>query len=228
MKIERFSSVKSGLRKMRYGHGLKYIFLFCVCACGYAINVSAEIGVGSSKEEVIEVYGQPLGVAANDASELLMYEEGVIEVSGGEVIAVDERFGASAFVGIRRKQEKDKATKSAHDSFRAVTVIKEDGKKIDLDAVLTQGKITILDFYADWCPPCRSIGPQLQKLAESDREVCLVKIDIKTWGTPVSQQFNLKNIPNIRVFDRYKKMVGKPTSNFADVEKNVTKAKSVR
>ena len=46
------------------------------------------------------------------------------------------------------------------------------------------GKLVLFDFYADWCGPCRQISPHLERLAQSDPDVVLVKVDIVDWGPP--------------------------------------------
>lgn len=38
----------------------------------------------------------------------------------------------------------------------------------ELDAVLKSNRHTIIDFYADWCPPCRAIAPVFSQLADNN------------------------------------------------------------
>jgi len=37
--------------------------------------------------------------------------------------------------------------------------------KTEFDALLNSGKVVFIDFYADWCGPCRQISPEFEKLA---------------------------------------------------------------
>ncbi len=110
-------------------------------------------------------------------------------------------------------------------SLKAVKIYKEGGSSIDLNQVIVPGKVTIVDFYADWCGPCRRISPYLEKLATSEKEVFLRKIDIVNWNTPVVRQYNIRSVPNIRVFNRRGEMVGKPTSSYQEVLNHVNNAK---
>ena len=107
-----------------------------------------------------------------------------------------------------------------------VTVISH-GAQIDLTQHLSAGNVTIVDFYADWCGPCRLISPALEQMAKSDPEVALRKVDIVSWGTPVAKQFNLTSIPQVNVYGRTGKLVGTVKgANSAEVQRYVAQAKS--
>lgn len=82
------------------------------------------------------------------------------------------------------------------------------GGQLDLKKILAPGKITIVDFYAEWCGPCKQIGPQLEKLNKEDPDVVLRKVDIVKWGTPVTKQFDIKGVPRIQVYDRKGNLTG--------------------
>jgi thioredoxin 1 len=87
------------------------------------------------------------------------------------------------------------------------------------------GKITIVDFYADWCGPCRRISPQLEQLAKTDPDVVLLKINIVNWNTPVTRQFGIESVPNVRVFSRIGSQLGEATSDVSLVKQRVEQAK---
>ena len=106
-----------------------------------------------------------------------------------------------------------------------IVVIANGGKKVELPTLLAPGKVTIVDFYADWCGPCKAISPSLEKLAKDDPDVVLRKVDIVKWTTPVAKQYKLQSIPNIRVFDKSGKPVGSPSHRLEQVQTNVKKAK---
>lgn len=82
------------------------------------------------------------------------------------------------------------------------------GKEIDLNDHLSEGKLTIFDFYADWCGPCRRMDPHLKALVKRHPDkVALKKIDIINWGSPVAKQYRLRSIPHLRVLDDKGKVV---------------------
>ena len=82
------------------------------------------------------------------------------------------------------------------------------GEQVDINQHLALGNVTVVEFYADWCGPCRLLSPSLEQMASSDPEVALRKIDIVRWGTPVSQQFNIHSVPQVNVYDRGGRLVG--------------------
>jgi thioredoxin len=64
-----------------------------------------------------------------------------------------------------------------------------------------RGKITIVDFYADWCGPCRKIGPVLEKIAESNPDIVLQKVNVDQHHDVV-QEYNITGIPHIIIYDK--------------------------
>lgn len=82
------------------------------------------------------------------------------------------------------------------------------GSRVEIAKHLVSGQVTVIDFYADWCGPCRMISPYLEKLAKDDPDVVLRKVDIVKWGTPVAEQYQITSIPRIDVYDRAGKLVG--------------------
>ena len=82
------------------------------------------------------------------------------------------------------------------------------GNEVDLNKHLANGKITLVEFYADWCGPCKMISPALENLARTDGTIALCKIDIVNWSSPVTRQYDIHSIPCVVVFDRKGQMVG--------------------
>ncbi|MEY2538860.1 MAG: hypothetical protein QOG67_2600 [Verrucomicrobiota bacterium] len=103
------------------------------------------------------------------------------------------------------------------------------GGQVDIAKHLSAGNVTIVDFYADWCGPCKLISPTLEKLAKTDPEIAVRKIDIIDWTTPVVKQHNVHAIPQINIYDRAGKLVGTVVGPDVDkVQRLIAQAKAGR
>jgi len=62
------------------------------------------------------------------------------------------------------------------------------------------GEIPVLvDFYAEWCGPCKMLAPILESISNDRSNVKIVKVDVDK-ATKVAQEFGVMSIPTIVVF----------------------------
>ena len=59
--------------------------------------------------------------------------------------------------------------------------------------------ITVVDFFANWCGPCKMLGPVLKEVAEEMKEVHFVKVDVDQ-SPALAQKFGIMSIPSVHVF----------------------------
>ena len=69
----------------------------------------------------------------------------------------------------------------------------------EADVIAVPGKV-LVDFWAEWCGPCRMIGPVLEELSGDYPNVKFVKLNVDE-SPAVAQQFSVMNIPTILAFE---------------------------
>ena len=60
----------------------------------------------------------------------------------------------------------------------------------------TSTGLVLVDFYADWCGPCKMLAPILEELANEDHDVKIVKVNVAEART-LAIDFKVSSIPNI-------------------------------
>lgn len=64
--------------------------------------------------------------------------------------------------------------------------------------VLKNEKPVLLDFYADWCGPCKMVAPTVEKIAAEHTEIAVGKINVDE-EPALTQQFGIESIPALFV-----------------------------
>ena len=62
--------------------------------------------------------------------------------------------------------------------------------------LVESGKTIIIDFYADWCGPCRALGPILEELQEEYKDIIFCKVNVDEEEN-LAMGFRIQSIPNI-------------------------------
>ncbi|KAJ7386510.1 Peptide-N(4)-(N-acetyl-beta- glucosaminyl)asparagine amidase [Desmophyllum pertusum] len=64
-------------------------------------------------------------------------------------------------------------------------------------------KLVVIDFYADWCGPCRIMAPKFEQLDSEFLDVIFAKVNIEKSSKDISNQYAISSIPHFKFF-KYK------------------------
>ncbi|MDA7855373.1 thioredoxin [Cyclobacteriaceae bacterium] len=70
----------------------------------------------------------------------------------------------------------------------------------NFEEIINSDKPVLVDFWAEWCGPCKMIGPLVEELAnEFEGKAIIGKVDVDT-NPEVSAKFGIRSIPTLLVF----------------------------
>ena len=78
------------------------------------------------------------------------------------------------------------------------------------EEVLNSKKTVIIDFYADWCGPCKMMSPIIDSIAEENENIKVGKINVDE-AQELAIKYSIMSIPTIIIFKNgnvYKKFIG--------------------
>ena len=76
----------------------------------------------------------------------------------------------------------------------AVTITKE-----NFNETIENNDVVILDFWAEWCGPCKAFAPTFEKMSEEYPNVVFGKIDTEA-EQEIAQAFRIRSIPTLMIF----------------------------
>ena len=66
----------------------------------------------------------------------------------------------------------------------------------DLAEHAVAGKVTVFDFYAPWCGPCRRVDAHILGLVAGGKPIAYRKLNVGTWETPIAKR-HLADVPSL-------------------------------
>lgn len=78
--------------------------------------------------------------------------------------------------------------------------------------VLKASKPVIVDFYADWCGPCRMLAPTIEDLDKTRKDILVVKVNVDE-AQDLAMQYRVMSIPTVLLFKD-----GKSVKQFVGVQ----------
>ncbi len=70
--------------------------------------------------------------------------------------------------------------------------------KDNFEDIVSSGKTVLLDFYADWCGPCRMVSPIVDEIAEENPQYLVGKINVDE-EPELASAFGVNTIPTLAV-----------------------------
>lgn len=69
----------------------------------------------------------------------------------------------------------------------------------DFDNLISEGKV-VVDFYADWCGPCKMLGPVLEEVSKDHSDIKFLKVNVDDY-IDLAKRYGIMSIPAVKVFD---------------------------
>jgi len=86
-----------------------------------------------------------------------------------------------------------------------------EGTDTNFEEIINTDKPVLVDFWAEWCGPCRMIGPVVEELAtEYEGKALIAKVDVDS-NPNLSIKYGIRSIPALMIFKNgtvVEKMVG--------------------
>ena len=72
-------------------------------------------------------------------------------------------------------------------------------KNKDFDTAIQSG-IALVDFYADWCGPCKMMSPIVDEIADERKDITVAKVNVDE-SSELAARFGVVSIPTLIIFE---------------------------
>ena len=81
-----------------------------------------------------------------------------------------------------------------------MAIVKVNAENFDAEVVNANGRV-LVDFFADWCGPCKMLSPILEKVSieHPDCKICKINVDE---STVLAQKYGVMSIPTVVVLEK--------------------------
>ena len=82
-----------------------------------------------------------------------------------------------------------------------MNILKLTSENFEQEVLKSEGKV-LVDFYADWCGPCKMMSPIIDEIAEEGKEYIKVgKVNVDE-VSDIAQEYGIMSIPTIMLFEK--------------------------
>jgi thioredoxin 1 len=78
-----------------------------------------------------------------------------------------------------------------------MTTTKVDNANFETEVLKAEGPV-LVDFWAEWCGPCKMIGPSLEELSVEQDKVKIVKVNVDE-NPEIAARFGVRSIPTLAI-----------------------------
>jgi thiol-disulfide isomerase/thioredoxin len=129
-------------------------------------------------------------------------------VNGGQLVAPYGFTTGISFTPFRRKTNRETSAQLVPvDAPAREPAIISQGERVELQDHLVAGRVTVFEFYADWCAVCRRLDPALKQLAFTRQDLVLKRINIGDGETAVSKQYDIMATPTFHIYGTDGKLI---------------------
>jgi thiol-disulfide isomerase/thioredoxin len=76
------------------------------------------------------------------------------------------------------------------------------GARVDIEAALPTGYVTIVDFWSESCAACKVVGAKLEAGVASESRIVIRKVDVGDGLTDVAKDYDIGALPAYRIYDK--------------------------
>lgn len=69
--------------------------------------------------------------------------------------------------------------------------------KEHLEQILSENSVVVMDFYADWCGPCKQLLPILEQVSQDQKDVVFCKINVDE-NEDLARSYGVRSIPSLK------------------------------
>jgi len=89
-----------------------------------------------------------------------------------------------------------------------------------LEELLEENHVALVDFYADWCGPCKMLEPTVEELA-AETNAAVLKVDVDAHQN-IAQQYQVQGVPTLYLF-----VDGEPADRMVGVQEKASLANKI-